>query len=294
MERLRAVADTLGSVLGGRIVLTLEMEDRPLIIEADTSQFETALVNLAANARDARGGEGLLCISLRHVQRPPDEKLTCEAGFVAVSVKDSGPGIDSDKVAKIFGSFFTTKGVGQGTGLGLSQVYGFVRQSGGEVTVETAAGEGATFTLYLPRTHKLAQAVERRSESESEALERGCILVVEDNAQVGEFSTELLNDLGFQTLFASNAIDALRLLDEHPTRIDLVFSDIVMPGMDGLQLGQEIRRRFPGLPVVLTSGYSDVLAGEGSFGYELLHKPYSVESLSHAPRKVLAKTNGQA
>ncbi|MDB5441017.1 MAG: sensor hybrid histidine kinase [Caulobacteraceae bacterium] len=286
-ERLRSVADMLSTVLGGRIALTLDLVDEPLIVEADTSQFETALVNLAANARDAMEGEGRLCIGLRHVSCAPDEKLVCEAGFVAVLVKDSGSGIDADKVAKIFEPFFTTKGVGQGTGLGLSQVYGFVRQSGGEVSVETAAGEGATFTLYLPRSTKIAQAEARRSRPESEARQHGCILVVEDNAQVGEFSSELLNDLGYQTRFAANALDALKLLEEHPGQFDLVFSDIVMPGMDGLQLGQEIRRLYPGLPVVLTSGYSDVLAKEGSYGFELLHKPYSVESLSHALRRVL-------
>jgi PAS domain S-box-containing protein len=286
-ERLTTVADMLATVLGGRIPLTLEIEDRPLIIEADISQFETALVNLAANARDAMQGEGRLCIGLRHVPHAQDEKLACEAGFVAVSIKDSGPGISPDQVARIFEPFFTTKSVGEGTGLGLSQVYGFARQSGGEVIVETAPGEGATFTLYLPRSEKSAEASVPRQPREVEARQHGCILVVEDNAQVGEFSSELLNDLGFQTQFASNALEALHLLDAHPGRFDLVFSDIVMPGMDGLQLGQEVRRRHPGLPVVLTSGYSEILAREGSFGFDLLHKPYSVESLSRALRKVL-------
>jgi PAS domain S-box-containing protein len=290
-ERLRSVADMLASVLGARITLTLNVVDDPLIVEADTSQFETALVNLAANARDAMDGEGQLSISLRHVPHAPDDKIACAAGFVAVAVTDSGSGIEADKIANIFEPFFTTKGVGQGTGLGLSQVYGFVRQSGGEVTVETAVGEGTTFTLFLPRTEKLAAADVRRTEPGIETRQHGCILVVEDNAHVGEFSSELLSDLGYQTLFACNALEALQLLDANPGRFDLVFSDIVMPGMDGLQLGQEIRERFPGLPVVLTSGYSDVLARDGADGFQLLHKPYSVESLSQALRRALQSPN---
>jgi CheY-like chemotaxis protein len=207
---------------------------------------------------------------------------------VAVSVSDTGAGIPADKLSQIFEPFFTTKEIGKGTGLGLSQVYGFVKQSGGDVAVFSETGHGATFTIYLPQVERTPeeQIVQSGEAAGISAEGRGRrVLVVEDNVEVGRFSTQLLQDLGYVTTWAANAGEALELLGE-VDGFDVVFSDVVMPGMGGVELGEEIRRRHPGLPVILTSGYSHVLAEEGRHGFELLHKPYAAEELSRVLRRV--------
>ncbi len=208
-----------------------------------------------------------------------------EATFVAVSLTDTGTGIPAEALERIFEPFFTTKGVGKGTGLGLSQVYGFAKQSGGEVMVESQVGKGSTFTLYLPEVTAPTDVV---AESEPEPLVDGHgtrVLVVEDNQDVGTFTTQTLAELGYVTVWAPDAEHALQRLAESADHFDIVFSDVVMPGMGGIELGQEVRRLYPSLPVVLTSGYSHVLAQNGTYGFELLHKPYSVEQLSRVLRK---------
>jgi PAS domain S-box-containing protein len=273
-DQLEHLVDMLKSVLGSRIELRLALRERPVPVEADVSQFETALVNLAANARDAMEGEGQLVITLEGITEKGGAKL------ITISVSDTGCGIPVDKLGQVFEPFFTTKEVGHGTGLGLSQVHGFAQQSGGGITVDSVEGRGATFTLFLPRTTKELASVEPRDGRIFDARRNRYILVVEDNTEVGEFSMQLLNDLGYHTTLASDAQSALKLLGERPGQFDLVFSDVVMPGMDGVALGREIRRRFPALPIVLASGYSHVLAEDVTHKFPILHKPYSVENLS--------------
>jgi CheY-like chemotaxis protein len=210
--------------------------------------------------------------------------------FVAVSVSDTGSGIAPDAAARIFEPFFTTKEVGKGTGLGLSQVYGFAKQSGGEVQVESEVGRGANLTLYLPLAEAgpvaAAAAKEERTVPAGAAPEgrNRRVLLVEDNTEVGAFAERMLGDLGLAATWAPSAASALELLDEGAGRFDVVFSDVVMPGKNGLELGQEIRRRYPDLRVVLTSGYSEALASGGTQGFELLRKPYSAENLSRVLR----------
>ena len=148
-----------------------------------------------------------------------------------------------------------------------------MQQSGGKVTVDSTVGVGTTITLHLPLSSKPIQP----QKTAPLLLRSRCVrqvLVVEDNAEVGEFSSQLLSDLGYQTVLASNAEEALQLIDKEPERFDIVFSDVVMPGLDGVALGQHIRRRFPRIPFVLTSGFSHVLNGEGNHGFDLLQKPY--------------------
>jgi PAS domain S-box-containing protein len=296
-ERAEAVADMLRTIVGGRVRITADTAGGgPCLVEADASQFETALVNMAVNARDAMDGEGALAVRVRDVSAmPPIRGHRGGAGrFVAVSLSDTGSGIPPDKIGQIFEPFFTTKEVGKGTGLGLSQVYGFAKQSGGDVAVESEVGRGTTFTLYLPRVEMRAAdgapAGPERAAAAAAESGRGCrVLVVEDNAEVGRFSTQILQDFGYETTWAANAGEALALLDEGAPRFDAVFSDVVMPGMSGVELGEEIRRRCPGLPVVLTSGYSQALAEEGRHGFELLHKPYAAEELSRVLRRATAR-----
>ena len=176
---------------------------------------------------------------------------------------DTGAGIAAEHIDAIFEPFFTTKEVGKGTGLGLSQVFGFAKQSGGDIEVESTPGQGATFTLYLPQARDAGEWPRKPRPPASEPAARGRgyrVLVVEDNDEVGQFSTEILEDLGYTVRRADNADAALAILAEDEFAADLVFSDVIMPGMNGVELAGVIRERYPGLPVVLTSGYSNVLA----------------------------------
>jgi PAS domain S-box-containing protein len=286
-ERVRGVAEMLSTVVGARIRIMLDVIDQSCWTEADASQFETALVNLVVNARDAMDGEGMLTIKVGETYRSPSEEFHREVGkaFVTVSIADTGVGIPPDKLTKIFEPFFTTKEVGKGTGLGLSQVYGFAKQSGGDVSVESKVGKGSVFTLFLPKTERSpASDGELKSTMSPHDGAGRRVLVVEDNADVGAFSTQVLHDLGYETTWAKNAKEAMSLLEDGQP-FDVVFTDVVMPGTNGIELGKAIRDRVPGLPVVLTSGYSDVLAEKGRHGFDLLQKPYAAEELSRVLRR---------
>jgi len=289
-DRVERICDMLRTVVGPHIDLVTDIGCPGCYTEADPTQFETALVNMAVNARDAMEGGGRLTIRVQPVERVPPVRghQPAEGKFVAVSVADTGVGIAPDKLAQIFEPFFTTKEPGKGTGLGLSQVYGFAKQSGGEIGVESEPGRGAVFTLYLPRSSERPQAVEDSGWDTADSPQRGCILVVEDNEQVGAFSTHMLAELGFETRWAPNGEAALQMLAADPTGYDAVFSDVVMPGMSGMDLAREVRRRNPRLPVILTSGYSHVLASEGSQGFELVQKPYSAEEITQVLRRAIA------
>ncbi len=288
-QSLRVISDMLGTLTGSRIVIAIDLPDMPCFTNVDPSQLDTALVNMAVNARDAMEGAGRIDITVRSAGLIPAVRShpAVEGRFIAIAMADSGSGIEPDKLERIFEPFFTTKGVGQGTGLGLSQVFGFAKQSGGDITVESEVGRGTVFTLYLPQVDQGAPA---EVDDVGEGLADGhgtCVLVVEDNSEVGTFTTQSLAELGYVTVWAADAQEALAELAVDATRFDIVFSDVVMPGMNGIELGKVIRDRYPTLPVVLTSGYSNVLAQDGTHGFELLHKPYSVEQLSRILSKVV-------
>ncbi|WP_298967944.1 PAS domain-containing protein [uncultured Methylobacterium sp.] len=290
-QRVGAIADMLDTLTGSRVRILTRVPDGTCLVRADVSQFETALVNMAVNARDAMDGEGTL--SLRVTCGTALPPIRGHAGsrkpFVAVSLIDTGTGIALDRIGRIFEPFYTTKEVGKGTGLGLSQVFGFAKQSGGDVDVSSTPGEGTTFTLYLPEVPSEERpAGDRPRESGLAPLGGGQrILVVEDNIGVGQFATQILEDLGYQPTWAANAEEALDELGREGARFDLVFSDVVMPGMGGVALAQALQQRSPRVPVVLTSGYSHVLAQSDAHGFELLHKPYSAEQLSRVLHRVL-------
>jgi PAS domain S-box-containing protein len=295
-DRIAAIAEMLHTVLGSRIRLEIEARCPPCHVEADPGQFETALVNMAVNARDAMDGEGTLRIVVDAASTIP--AIRGHAGgagaFVTVAVCDTGSGIAPADLGRVFEPFYTTKEVGKGTGLGLSQVFGFAKQSGGEVHVESAPGRGTTFTLYLPRVEAANDDARPVRRAQPIPAGGGRVLVVEDNAQVGEFAAQLLEDLGYRTVLAGNAAEALARLEADAHGFDLVFSDVVMPGMGGVEFGQTVRRRWPSLPVVLTSGYSHVLAADARHGFPLLHKPYSVDGLSRVLRDTAAPAERRA
>ncbi|MES3154941.1 hybrid sensor histidine kinase/response regulator [Sphingomonas faeni] len=287
-QRLGAISDMLDSITGAQVTIQYEMSQEECRIRADVSQFETALVNLAVNARDAMDGKGTLTIRLRCGSRMPAIRGHGPGAgeFVAVSLTDTGTGIPADVLERIFEPFFTTKEVGKGTGLGLSQVFGFAKQSGGDVDVHSVPGEGATFTLYLPQAHAVWTG-EPRPTTEAEPVDGAgrCVLVVEDNISVGQFATQLLEDLGYRTRWVTSAEEALEQLGDDGDGFDIVFSDVVMPGMGGIELAKRLARDLPALPVVLASGYSHVLAEQGVEGLELIRKPYSATQLSTAFQK---------
>jgi PAS domain S-box-containing protein len=291
--QVESVAQLVRPLVGGRIEIVVEIDDADCFTVADIAQFETALINLAINARDAMQDEGRLTIAVRRTEGIPSLRAQSARGgdYVAISVTDTGAGIPPEHIDAIFEPFFTTKEVGKGTGLGLSQAFGFAKQSEGDISVTSTPGQGATFTIYLPQTPSPAATAQAAALThETATTGRGYrVLVVEDNDDVGRFSTELLEDLGYVVRRVANANAALAILSENEFAVDLVFSDVIMPGMNGVELAGIIRERYPGLPVVLTSGYSNVLAESAHRGFELIQKPYSVESLSRILRKAISE-----
>ena len=292
-QRVQNIGEMLESVTGARIQVQVEMPSQACFARIDASQFETALINIALNARDAMGGQGTL--SLRVVGRKPLPRIRGDAGsrqpYIAISMADTGPGIAADTVERIFEPFFTTKAVGKGTGLGLSQVFGFAKQSGGNIDVSSTPGQGSVFTLYLPQVE--AQDVPPQSPQGTLAMPHDTtqcrVLIVEDNLEVGRFARQILEDLGYQTAWATDAEQALSLAGQDGMAFDVIFSDVVMPGITGVAMAKLLRQRRADLPVVLTSGYSEELAESGYEGFEFLPKPYSAEQLSQVLIKATLK-----
>jgi PAS domain S-box-containing protein len=285
------IVEMLASVVGSRISLQTEVKLSPAPTKADLLQFETALVNMAVNARDAMGGEGSITLAIDQASGIPATRAhrAVPGEFVTVSISDTGVGLSADEIARIFEPFYTTKAVGKGTGLGLSQVYGFAKQSGGDVQVESTPGQGSTFILYLPRASEVDIAPQAPLETEvSDAMGSGRILVVEDNNAVGEHASQLLRDIGYETVLVPDAPSALRVLEDDGGGFDLVLTDIVMPGgVSGLDLANRLTQTHPALPVVLTTGYSEVLVDDDASDFELLRKPYSLDTLGALMRRVI-------
>jgi len=281
-ESVRALSDIITTVLGARISVSVNLPDAPLPVLLDRTQLDTALINIAVNARDAIDGHGKVTIDVEQLTSVPSVRFAApmKGNFAAISVSDTGAGIDPSVVDRIFEPFFTTKGVGAGTGLGLSQVFGFVKQSEGEVDVQSQAGVGTRFTLYLPLAQENA-TIELPTTQQGLLHGHGlCVLVVEDNVDVAEFAVGALRELEYNVVLARNADEALAELERDAARFHVVFSDVVMPGTNGLDLARTIRSRLPDLPIILTSGYSELLARDPGHGFTLLRKPYSLKQLA--------------
>jgi PAS domain S-box-containing protein len=262
------------------IEVITEISDQLWPADADAGALELAILNLAFNARDAMKDGGTLKISAHNVvlNGEPDG---LKGEHVALKISDTGVGMSPEVEERVFEPFFTTKSFGEGTGLGLSQVFGFVKQIGGAVIAESAPGKGSTFTLYL-RASRGATSAESRVNG-ADAL--GKVLVVEDDTVVAELAAGMLNELGFEATVAHSAKEALDRLagGEKPK---LIFSDIVMPGgISGIELARKVRGRFPELPILLTTGYSEQVGG--THGFPVLQKPYELDSLAGALGKVL-------
>lgn len=296
-ERMRSLHDMLATLLGPAIEIATQLPAEPCLVNADASQFETALINMATNARDAMQGKGRISFKVEAATTVPDAlaHLPGGRGFVSVVVSDTGIGIPAARLGRVFEPFFTTKQVGHGTGLGLSQVFGFARQSGGEVTVTSEVGQGSTFSLYLPRVPADLLPQQQAPNTAPAVPGSGMsVLVVEDNIELANFAADGLTELGYSITLVDNAADALAELVVDRDRFDVVFSDVVMPGMTGLELARAIRDRGIGVPVVLTTGYSEALAQESSHGFDLVQKPYSIEDLSQILHRAARVRDGAA
>jgi PAS domain S-box-containing protein len=277
-ERIKAVYAVLDTGLGGAVTLRTEIEPNLWPVVADTSELETALVNLVVNARDAMPEGGDVAIEAKNVElkdapRPGDH--------VVITVRDSGVGIPPDVLLKIFDPFFTTKPVGKGTGLGLSQVHGFAHQAGGTVSVSSELGKGTSVSIFLPRGKAEESA---RQEETKNVGGTGNVLLIEDNPEVADASAGFLEQLGYSVRWVPDAATALKEIERDG--IDLIVSDIVMPGsVDGLKLARTIRAKHPDLPILLTTGYSDAALKVGS-EFPILAKPYLIHELSGALAKL--------
>jgi PAS domain S-box-containing protein len=269
------VATLVRPSLRSNIEVVTEISDQLWPIDADAGALELVLLNLAFNARDAMAEGGSLKISAHNeVLDGSPEGLKGE--HVVLRVSDTGPGMPREVMDRVFEPFFTTKSFGEGTGLGLSQVFGFAKQIGGAVTVESELGKGATFIIYLPASHS-ARALPNRSNG-LPAL--GKVLIVEDDIFVAELAAAMLGELGFEATVTHSAKEALERLagGEKPK---LVFSDVVMPGgITGIELARKLRQRFPELPILLTTGYSEQVSA--TQGFPVLQKPYEMNALAAA------------
>jgi two-component system NtrC family sensor kinase len=234
-------------------------------------------------------GGGTITLSARNVTlRRSDGVDQLEGDFVALTMTDTGVGIAPDVLPKIFEPFFTTKALGKGTGLGLSQVYGFARQSAGTVVATSRVGNGTAITIYLPRREAAAVAAVEAPPVQPMVPGQGTILVVEDNPEVAAVTASLVEQIGYRTLRADNATEALNLL-QRGDQVDLVLSDVVMPGsMNGFALAQEVGNRYPRIPVLLTSGYSDVVQAAHA-RFTTLRKPFQLSALEKALREALER-----
>jgi len=270
-ERLEVLRDVLNSGLGSTVSLTINVRDDVWNIDVDPHEFETALVNLVVNARDAMPEGGSVIVSAKNIP---------EKSEVAISVEDTGVGIPDDIAAKVFDPFFTTKAVGKGTGLGLSQVHGFAYQAGGTVGLKSVLGVGTTITMCLPKA-----TTDLTSEQEQVPLKSsGTVLLVEDNPDVATASAGLLEQLGYNVRWVADAPAALAELEKDG--IDIVFSDIVMPGkMDGIGLAKTIRENNPTIRILLVTGYSASAKDIGS-QFPILRKPYQLHELSRELQKL--------
>jgi len=276
-------APLMRQAVGEAVTLDVQLAEASLFTHVDFTQLETALLNLAVNARDAMPEGGRLTIATR-----------AEGDFVAIEVADTGFGMSPEVRERVFEPFFTTKEVGKGSGLGLSQVYGFVRQSEGDIVLRSELGQGTSFTLRLPSCEPAADAVE--PEDRKAAVVEGGeerILLVEDDPTVLNLTNDMLTGLGYQVTTATNAAEALAVLHTG-AEIDVLFSDVVMPGgVSGVSLARTARELRPGLKVLLTSGFIGEGPALANDEFPVLDKPYETHALSTRLRKLLDSPRGR-
>ncbi|HEV2596351.1 MAG TPA: ATP-binding protein [Sphingomicrobium sp.] len=290
---LQGMAELISRSLGETVILKTETTPDLWTVEADPNQLENAILNLAVNGRDAMDGSGTLTLTAANI--PSGELLPsgeiASRDYLMLSVTDTGSGMSQEAVDRAFEPFFTTKEVGKGTGLGLSMVYGFVKQSGGDIHISSRLREGTTVCLYLPRAGDAsADLSDQIIPGEQPSSLNETVLVVEDDEDVRQFAVECLLELGYQVIQAAGGREALSLLIERQEDVQLLVTDVVMPGLSGRQLAEAAQQLNPSLPILYVSGYPrDVILQDGRVkeGVELLSKPFTQQALAAKVRELL-------
>jgi two-component system NtrC family sensor kinase len=284
IEKFREV---LKQSIPGDIEIELRAPQHEIPVKVDRDEFEIALLNLTLNARDAMPDGGRITIAVKTTTFDSGAGPSGLSGeFAVVAFSDTGCGIADEIRDRIFEPFFTTKKVDRGTGLGLSQVYGFAQQSQGTISVSSKQATGTTFELFLPCCHDVPVTVTKAPEETTAPTEAATVLLVEDHPDVSAVGSDYIEQCGYRVICASSAEAAVEMLNKR-NDIDLVFSDIVMPGMSGLELARLIREHHPETPVVLATGYSDRAAAALAEGFTLLQKPYSLDALRKSLRQAM-------
>jgi len=295
-ERVHEIGDMLSRSLRENIQVSVDIPESLWPVTVDSAELELALINLGVNARDAMPNGGQFRVKARNVSFLPRGAASEElvGDFVEMTLSDAGSGMTAEVLAHAFEPYFTTKEVGLGSGLGLSQVYGFARQSGGAVSIDSEVDKGTSITLILPRGGSVSRTPLSAPCDFVSATVPTRILLVEDNEDVARTTVELLRDFGLQVVWVRNAMAALAELEGDST-IEMVVSDIVMPGaMSGLELAQTLRERYPELPVVLATGYSEYGPQVVKEGFTLVEKPYRRETLAALLRTTASQRLGAA
>ena len=276
----------LQRVLGERIELHVSVLARDLWVNADPNQIEQVLMNLAANARDAMPEGGACRVEVGHTR-------VADASFVRIRVADTGVGMDAATRERLFEPFFTTKGPGEGTGLGLATAYGVLQQHGGSIVVDSHPGAGTTFDLVLPAADAAVRAVPSTSVHVPGAGGTEAVLLVEDEDAVRRVAERFLRREGYEVLVASSGTEALALVKESDRRLDLLFTDVMMPGMSGFELAERVRLLQPQIKVMFVSGYTgdylETQAGELPSGALFVYKPYETKHTARLIREILDK-----
>ena len=316
-EKLSDLSEVLGRLLGATIEYNIEHDRDLWTVRVDPVQFDQIIINLAVNARDAMPGGGTLTIRTGNLTLDePSQRgmeLVSAGDYVTIDVIDTGEGISKENIRQIFDPFFTTKDVGEGTGLGLSTVYGIVHQTGGHIQVDSAPGEGAAFTVYLPRYINPPETLVKKVQPTLEAEEQqrievkgdketrvpdtdltgaGTILLVEDEEAVRMFGARALRNKGYTVLEAANGEEALEVINSTEAKINLIVTDVMMPGMDGHTLVQFVIQEIKDIKVIFISGYAENVIPGGitpESGFEFLPKPFSLKDLAAKVKEVLAK-----
>jgi signal transduction histidine kinase len=289
------VETMLRRLIGEDITLTTNLDSDLALINADPGQLEQVLINLAVNARDAMPGGGALTITTDNAELSDEHGQrhlgAAPGNYVMVAVTDTGSGMTKEVQQRLFEPFYTTKGPGKGTGLGLATVHGIVKQSDGDVYVYSELGHGTTFKVYFPRLTRVTDAIETTAEHRAVAP-RGSetLLLAEDDESIRALGARVLGSLGYNVLVARTGRDALRIVAEHKGTIDLIATDVVMPEMNGSQLVEKVLEARPDIRVLFMSGYTDdevmrrgVIDGQTAF----LQKPFTPDLLAHKVREVL-------
>ena len=293
-EVLENMNNLLQSTLGGGISINTEFRPHIWYALADPTQIELVVLNLVINARDAMENRGTVTIETANAKVGPPEKLEepPSGDYVMIAVTDTGSGMTKEVLAKAFEPFFTTKEIGKGSGLGLSQVLGFAKQSGGGMRIETRVGEGTSVKVYLPRAAENSTSeVEFVTVDRAQSKRKGAIiLLVDDDSAVREVTALILEDFGYVVLKAGSGGGALDLLEGRQSNVELVLLDFAMPGMSGLEVARQVQLKYPAIPILFVTGYADKNALRDVGDERIIKKPFIGQELAEKVNAALVKS----